>query len=73
MGEQATGFVLEIAAGTGLSLPFYVRAREVLATDPDPFMLKRARRRAASAPCRVQLLEADAEALPIEDDTSTLS
>lgn len=69
MGDEATGYVLEIAAGTGLTFPFYVRAREVVATDPDPFMLKRARHRAASAPCRVQLLQADAEALPVEDDT----
>ncbi len=69
MGDQATGYVLEIAAGTGLTFPFYVRAREVLATDPDPFMLKRARRRAARAPCRVELLRSDAEALPVEDDT----
>jgi ubiquinone/menaquinone biosynthesis C-methylase UbiE len=69
IGEQATGSVLEIAAGTGLTFPFYVHAREVLATDPDPHMLKRARRRAARAPCPVQLLQADAEALPLEDDT----
>lgn len=69
MGNEATGHVLEIAAGTGLSFPFYVHAREVVATDPDPFMLKRARCRATSAPCRVQLQQADAEALPFEDDT----
>lgn len=69
MGDEATGYVLEIAAGTGLSFPFYVHAREVVATDSDSSMLRRARRRAASAPCRVQLLQADAEALPFENDT----
>ena len=39
MMREATGRVLELAAGTELNFPFYTRAREVVAIDPDPFML----------------------------------
>lgn len=67
MAGEATGRVLELAAGTGLTFPFYTHADEVVAIDPDPSMLKRARRRAANAPCPVRLLQADAESLPFDD------
>lgn len=67
MAGEATGRVLELAAGTGLTFPFYARAEEVSAIDSDPSMLKRARRRAARAPCPVRLLQADAESLPFND------
>ena len=67
MAGEAQGRVLEIAAGTGLTFPFYTRAQEVIAIDPDPTMLKRARRRAANASCPVRLLQADAESLPFPD------
>lgn len=60
----ATGTVLELGVGTGLNLPHYARAGEVVGIDPDPHMLKRARRRAANAPCPVRLVEADAQDLP---------
>ena len=67
MADEATGRVLELAAGTGLGFPFYTRAQEVVAIDPDPAMLKRARRRVVNAPCPVRLLQADAESLPFAD------
>jgi len=67
MAGEATGRVLELAAGTGLTFPFYVHAEEVVAIDSDPSMLKRARRRAATAPCPVRLLQANAESLPFHD------
>ena len=67
MLREAVGRVLEIAAGTGLNFPLYVRADEVVATEPDPYMLKRARRRVTAAPCPVTLVQADAEALPFEN------
>lgn len=67
MAGEARGRVLEVAAGTGLTLPFYTRAEEVIAIDSDPAMLKRARRRAANASCPVRLLQADAQSLPFAD------
>jgi ubiquinone/menaquinone biosynthesis C-methylase UbiE len=75
----AVGRVLEIGVGTGLNLPFYGRADELVGVDPDPHMLRRAARRAAEvARCPVELAEAGAESLPFDDhafDTvvSTLS
>jgi ubiquinone/menaquinone biosynthesis C-methylase UbiE len=66
---DAAGWVLEVGAGTGLNLPYYRRARQVVATDPDAAMLRRARRRAAGAHVPVALLVADAQALPFPDGT----
>ncbi len=65
--SEATGVVLELGVGTGLNLPHYTRAERIVGVDPDPHMLKRARRRAAEAPCPVQLIEASAESLPFGD------
>jgi ubiquinone/menaquinone biosynthesis C-methylase UbiE len=63
----ATGIVLELGVGTGLNLPYYAHAAEVVGVDPDPHMLKRAGRRAAAAPCPVRLIAASAESLPFGD------
>jgi len=67
MAGEARGRVLEVAAGTGLTFPFYTRAQEVIAIDPDPAMLKRARGRAVNASCPVRLQQVDAESLPFAD------
>lgn len=63
----ATGSVLEVGVGTGLNFPYYAHADELVGVDPDPHMLKRARRRAATAPCPVRLTAAGAESLPFGD------
>ncbi len=60
----ATGSVLELGVGTGLNLPHYTSAGEVVGIDPNPHMLRRAQRRAEKAPCPVRLVEADAQDLP---------
>jgi ubiquinone/menaquinone biosynthesis C-methylase UbiE len=65
--REATGRVLEVGIGTGWNLPFYRAATEVVGIDPDPHMLRRARRRAARAPCPVVLIEGSGEALPFDD------
>lgn len=65
----ATGRVLEIGAGTGASFPYYRQeAVEVLiATEPDPFMLRRARKRARELGLDIEFHQARAEALPFAD------
>ena len=50
LAEAATGRVLEIGVGTGLNLAHFTNATAVVAIDPDPHMLKRAKRRAGEAP-----------------------
>jgi len=63
----AEGRVLEIGAGSGLNLPFYSgQAENVVALDPSPALLSRARRDATGNQ-RVVWLEASAEAIPLDD------
>jgi ubiquinone/menaquinone biosynthesis C-methylase UbiE len=67
IGARASGRVLEVAIGTGRSLPFYADAVELTGVDLSPAMLDLARRRAAELGREVELLEADAEHLPFDD------
>ena len=70
---QARGRTLELGAGTGHNLPHYTAAvTELVATEPDPFMARRLRDKAArSTPAAgsVEIVEAPAESLPFEDDS----
>jgi ubiquinone/menaquinone biosynthesis C-methylase UbiE len=64
----AEGRVLEIGVGTGHSFPYYDKAREVMATEPDPFMLAQARERLEELGLtHVELHQHVAEDLPFED------
>ncbi|MDP9180517.1 MAG: class I SAM-dependent methyltransferase [Chloroflexota bacterium] len=66
----ARGRVLEIGCGSGCNFTFYTdAATEVVATDPDPFVLGRSRSRAADIGRAIDVREASAEALPFEDAT----
>lgn len=68
IGSRAHGRVLEVAIGTGRSLPHY-RADVVLTgVDLSPAMLDVARRRAVDLGLDPHLQEADAEHLPFDDD-----
>jgi ubiquinone/menaquinone biosynthesis C-methylase UbiE len=67
IGERATGRVLDVAIGTGRSLPFYLVATSLTGVDLSPEMLAVARRRAEERGLPVDLREGDAEALPVED------
>lgn len=63
----AEGRVLEVGIGSGINLPLYgPSVRTVIGLDPSPELLRMARDRAASAPVPVELLEASAEAVPLE-------
>lgn len=64
----AKGRVLEIGAGTGANFAYYADGvTSLAATEPDPFMARRAREKAASARLEVDFREAPVEALPFED------
>ena len=69
MGE-AHGRVLEVGAGTGHSFSFYPPDAHVVATEPDPHMLRRAKKRLADLGiANIELRQAAAEALPFEAAT----
>ncbi len=64
----AEGRVLEVGIGSGLNLPLYgPQVSSVIGLEPSPELLRMARERAASAPVSVELLEASAEAMPLDD------
>ena len=64
---EATGVVLEIGAGTGANFPYYRKAQKIAAVEPDPFMLRRAGKRARHLGLDVEFHQAVAEALPFPD------
>jgi len=67
MGD-AQGRILEIGVGSGYSLPFYPSETQVVATEPDPHMLKRAREQLQKlGTANIELQQAPAEQLPFDD------
>ncbi len=65
----AEGTVLEVGVGTGKNLPFYPPDVEVTGIDVSSGMLARARERARSLPVDADLVEADVQDLPFDDDS----
>lgn len=64
----AEGRVLEIGVGSGLNLPLYSgRAESVIALEPSPKLMEMARKVPIRMGLSVKLLEASAEAIPLED------
>jgi SAM-dependent methyltransferase len=62
------GRVLEIGAGNGANFHRYpATVTQLVATEPDPYMLERARKRAAEINRPIELHQAPAEDLPLED------
>jgi ubiquinone/menaquinone biosynthesis C-methylase UbiE len=68
---QARGHVLEVGIGSGLNLPFYSgQVSKVYGVDPSPELLHMARRRTGALPFPVELMNASAEALPVESNSA---
>lgn len=59
--------VLEVGVGTGKNIPYYPKDAGVTAIDLSPRMLEHARERAEREGVAVDLIEADAQALPFPD------
>lgn len=66
LAARAHGRVLDLGAGTGANFPYLDADAEVLAAEPDPYMLVRARRRARALGRSVTFLSDAAESLPLE-------
>ena len=67
MGE-AHGRVLEIGVGSGLSFSYYPTDAQVVASEPDPYMLRRARRRLEKLGLsNIKLHQVPVEELPFDD------
>ncbi len=67
IGARASGRVLEVAVGTGRSLPHYRDDVTLTGVDLSPEMLAIARRRATSLGMAADFQQGDAEALPFAD------
>jgi ubiquinone/menaquinone biosynthesis C-methylase UbiE len=67
IGARAHGRVLEVAIGTGRSLPFYPADATLVGVDLSPAMLEVTRRSSAELGVAVELHEGDAEHLPFAD------
>jgi ubiquinone/menaquinone biosynthesis C-methylase UbiE len=70
---RAEGTVVEVGVGTGENCKHYGGAVRVLATEPDPTMLRQARKRAAAAPVPVFLVAASGERLPFPDASADVA
>lgn len=65
---RAWGRVLEIGIGSGRNLPFYdpARVRRVWGLEPSPELRRMAAKAARKAPFEVELLDGEAEEIPLE-------
>ena len=66
---NASGTVLEVGVGTGKNLRYYAAGTEVAGIDVSSQMLQRAERRLAALRMKANLVEADVQDLPFDDDT----
>ncbi|MEH7223428.1 class I SAM-dependent methyltransferase [Bacillus sp. JJ1566] len=67
--SKATGQVLELGSGTGINFPLYRDVRSVTAIEPNPLMSNRANENKAQAIVPIEIIQADAEKLPFDDNT----
>ena len=65
---EVQGRVLEIGVGTGVSLSYYPAEAQVVGTEPDHYMLERARKRLTElGATNIELQQAPAEELSFDD------
>jgi ubiquinone/menaquinone biosynthesis C-methylase UbiE len=69
LAGEARGRVLEVGAGNGLNFAHFGNASSVVAVEPEPTMLRQARRRAGELARPVRLVRAVGEALPFPDES----
>src|SRR3972149_11887753 len=63
----AAGHVLEVGCGPGSNFPYYGDSISgLIATDPDPYMLARARKRAEDVGRPIEIKQAPAGELPFD-------
>lgn len=72
--KDASGQILDIGSGTGVMFSHYETELDsstatVHAVEPDPHMLRRAKRKATTRNIDIHLHQAGAESLPFTDDT----
>jgi ubiquinone/menaquinone biosynthesis C-methylase UbiE len=68
--SAAEGRVLEIGAGSGLNFPFYgATVTSVIGLEPSSALLRMAGARASNAKVPITLLDASAEAIPLDSDS----
>lgn len=68
--SAAEGRVLEIGIGSGINLPFYRRAENIVGLEPSPRLAEMTRQRAVNRRISsVQLIEGSAEAIPLDNDS----
>lgn len=67
--SRAHGWTLEIAIGTGRTIPFYPDGVRVIGIELSSGMLAHAKRRVATARVPVFLIRGDAQRLPIRNDS----
>ncbi len=66
LGSRARGRVLDLGAGTGANFPYLDAGADLLAAEPDPYMLERARQHARALGRSVTFLADAAESLSLE-------